>query len=78
MNAREGKRQGKMMKKTYSKPTAEMIVFDYREQVTASGGSGSWDQGGGATGSWDGGHRGGGATGSWDDGGHSGGATGGW
>ena len=54
-----------MMKKAYSAPTAEMIVFDYREQVTASGGSGGWDQGGGATGSW-------------DDGGHSGGATGGW
>ena len=54
------------MKKAYSKPTVEMIVFDYREQVTASGGgaSGGWgDNGGGASGGW--GDNGGGASGGW-------------
>ena len=52
---RSGEQEEKKMKKAYSKPTVEMIVFDYREQVTASGGgaSGGWgDNGGGASGGW--------------------------
>lgn len=72
------------MRKAYSKPMAEIIVFDYTEQVTASGGeenrrggaSGSWGNDswipGGASGSWDSGSKGG-ASGSW-----SSGASGGW
>ena len=69
-----------MMKKAYSAPTAEMIVFDYREQVTASGGaSGSWDDGDMARekgrDAWDYSDRA--ADAGWDAG-SKGGASGGW
>ena len=58
-------------KKAYMTPVCEILVFDYMENVTASGDSGSRG-GGGASGGWGGG---GGATGSW---GNGGGASGGW
>lgn len=49
------------VKKAYMTPVCDMLVFDYTENVTASGGSGSRGSGG-ASGSWD---NGGGASGGW-------------